>query len=58
MAKHELTLTVRVAWWLRTYLHCVAFTSKLTGLEPDWQRVAGWVSRGVTVKSPKSGRHA
>ena len=44
------TINVHVAWWLRAYLHCVVFTSEVTGLEPDMDKVGRWIERGVRVR--------
>lgn len=45
----QIICTIRFRWWLRVYLDCVVFTSNLTGLEPDWERVNYWVGRGVKI---------
>lgn len=44
------TLSVHCAWWLRAYLHCVVFTSEVTGLEPDMDKVGRWIDRGVRAR--------
>jgi hypothetical protein len=49
MARSKITLRVRVRWWVRPYLAGVALTSRLTGLEPDWKKVAAHVRRGTYV---------
>lgn len=46
----ELMVSVKLAWWLRAYLYGVQLTSNLTGLEPDPDKVVGWVGRGVKLK--------
>ena len=50
MASINLAAVVRFRWWLRCYLFGVALTSRLTGLEPDWERVERWVKRGMVVR--------
>ena len=42
-----ITVRIRVCWWLRWYLGGVAFTSRLTGLPPDFGQVAKWIRRGI-----------
>lgn len=49
MKKTHITLRVRVRWWVRPYLAGVAMTSRLTGLEPDWAKVAATVRRGTYI---------
>lgn len=38
-----------VAWWLRWYLLGVILMSKLTGLEPDWDKVEVWMDRAIKI---------
>jgi len=40
---------VRWAWWLRCYLGAVVICSRVTGLEPDWERLESWIRKGVVV---------
>lgn len=49
MVRSKITLRIRVRWWVRPYLAGVALTSCLTGLEPDWKKVAARVRRGTYV---------
>jgi len=46
----SITVSIKLAWWLRAYLRGVGFISELTGLEPDPEKVSWWVERGVTIK--------
>lgn len=45
-----ITLRLRFAWWLRWYLTGVVLTARLSGLEPDPSKVAGWVRRAARVQ--------
>jgi hypothetical protein len=55
MSTHNLTITVavtyrlsvRFAWWVMPYVQSVALFAHLTGLEPDYARVARTVARGT-----------
>ena len=51
MAKTILTLSVRFAWWVFPYLCGVRLRSLLTGREPNYQRVARIVERGMRIKT-------
>lgn len=54
MAKHvTFVMQVKVRWWLRPYLHSVALTSYLTGMEPDYTKVQKWINRGVKARLVK-----
>jgi hypothetical protein len=50
MKVSRITVSIRLAWWLRAYLHGVRLISELTGLEPDYDKVSYWVSRGTKLK--------
>ena len=51
MAKIVLTLSVRFAWWVLPYLYGMRLCCMLTGAEPDFQRVARVVERGMRIKT-------
>lgn len=46
----NLVALIRLRWWLRIYLGGVTLASRMTGLEPDWERVERWVKRGTVVR--------
>lgn len=46
----KVTVTIRVAWWVKPYLCGVLLTAWLTGRQPDPDRVGAWVQRGMTMK--------
>lgn len=42
---------IKLAWWLRhLYLPGVGIVAKVTGTEPDWEKVTRMVERGTTVE--------
>lgn len=43
----QLEIQITVAWWLRWYLAGVLVMSRLTGLEPDLERVQAVVMRAI-----------
>lgn len=45
-----MTLTVKVAWWLRWYLLGVAYMCVLTGLRPDEAKLAYWTRKAIKVE--------
>lgn len=45
-----LTVEVKIAWWCLVYLHGVALSSALTGLEPDWEKVRRMVLLAVRLR--------
>ncbi len=49
MARHTFPITfeVRVAWWVPLYLYGVIGMPKLTGRDPDEEKILYWVMRGV-----------
>lgn len=51
MAKIVLTLSVRFAWRVLPYLYGTRLCCMLTGAEPDFQRVARVVERGMRIKT-------
>jgi len=44
------TISIRVAWWLRWYLAGVALMCELTGCQPDYDRVRCWVLRAIRLR--------
>ena len=42
-------LTVKVSWWVLPYLHSVALFASMTGLRPDFEKVARTALRGIRV---------
>jgi len=45
--------TVRMRWWLRCYLAAVVWTTRATGLEPNWERVERWIRRGLVLRTTR-----
>lgn len=50
MAINSITITIKVAWWVRWYIAGVSLCALLTGLEPDLEKVARTVRRGLKVR--------
>lgn len=53
MALNTVTVSIKVAWWVKPYLCGVLLTSCLTGRQPDPDRVGAWVQRGMTMTMTK-----
>lgn len=47
-------VAVRMRWWLRCYLAAVMWFAKATGMEPDWDRVEGWIRRGLVLRTTRA----
>lgn len=45
------TLRITIAWWVRWYLLGVQLTSRMTGANPDYDKVREVVMRGVRVRA-------
>lgn len=50
MASKNIVMKIRVAWWLKWYCLGVVAMCRLTGKQPDEDRVKFWVSRAVSAK--------
>lgn len=42
---------IRMRWWLRCYLAVLMWFARATGMEPDWDRVERWISRGLVLQT-------
>jgi hypothetical protein len=49
MATINLTIKIKRAWWLRPYLYGVLIFSYMTGMQPDFEKVARTAARGFKV---------
>ena len=49
MAATNITLSIKRAWWVMPYIYGVQLFSELTGLDPDYDKVAATIARGFTV---------
>lgn len=49
MMQHQVVIRVSVSWWLRWYLAGVALMCRMTGCQPDADRVAYWVRRAIKL---------
>lgn len=50
MSKHQITVSVHIAWWARLYARCVYAFAYLHGLEPDHERVMAVLLKGCRTK--------
>lgn len=50
MSTEQITLTIKVSWWVKWYIRGVAYMCALTGQDPDMDKVAYWVRKGLLVK--------
>ena len=46
----QIKIRVSVAWWLRWYLCGVALMCRMTGCEPNIERVTCWVRRSIRMR--------
>lgn len=51
MASCSLTLTVKQSWWVMPYISAVALFSQITGLEPDYDKVASTALKEISIKT-------
>ena len=51
MASQHITVSVKLAWWAKPYLHTLALLCRLTGLEPNTDRVWRVLSRAISVRT-------
>lgn len=50
MAKLTLRAKVKFAWWWKFYVVGVVAMARLTGLEPDYEKVTAWAKRAVSIE--------
>jgi len=50
MAQINLRIETKLTWWLKPYLFGIAAMVFLTGREPNWDRVNGFIKRGVKAR--------
>lgn len=49
MVKIELTLTVKLAWWVMPYVQTLILFCKLMNTEPDMDKVEKIIHKGLIV---------
>jgi hypothetical protein len=49
MARMSLTITIKCAWWVTPYIYGVQMFSDLTGMEPNYDKVAATAMRGLRL---------
>lgn len=50
MAICTMTVSVKRAWWVIPYLRACMLFAWLTGMEPDGEKIASTVSRGMKIE--------
>jgi hypothetical protein len=55
-AQFKLRVAVSLAWWLKPYLYGVILTARLTGAEPDMNKVGRMVRKAVRAKAASNGQ--
>ena len=50
MAIQGIQIRISVAWWLRWYLAGVALMCRVSGADPDVDRVVYWVRRSIRMR--------
>ncbi|MBV2181696.1 MAG: hypothetical protein KUL86_10755 [Castellaniella sp.] len=50
MAQRQVAIRVSVAWWLRWYLAGVTLMCRMTGCQPNIERVMYWVRRSIRMR--------
>lgn len=48
--RSKITITVRVSWWVPHYINGVALCAWLMGSQPDMDRVAAKVLKGIRLQ--------
>jgi len=51
MAATNITLSIKRAWWVMPYIYGVQLFSELTCMEPDYDKVAATIARGLEVNA-------
>ena len=50
MAKTNITVSIKRAWWVMPYIYGLQLFSELTGMEPDLGKVGATVMRGFRAE--------
>jgi hypothetical protein len=54
MAASAMMLTIKQSWWVMPYINAVVLLSQITGLEPDYDKVANTALKGISIKAVDS----
>lgn len=49
MATVTLQAKVKIAWWWKFYAYGVITMARLTGMQPDSEKVGYWFKKAVTI---------
>ncbi|MCY1388614.1 hypothetical protein D9M71_33890 [compost metagenome] len=55
MAVSDLVLRISYAWWVIPYLRACMLFARLTGMEPDCDKVSALLMRGVKFRMEAKG---
>lgn len=50
MASMTLTACITYQWWVKPYLNACVMFAWLTGMEPDFEKIANTVFKGIKLK--------
>ena len=50
MTTSKIQITVRMAWWLKPYVHCMALFCGITGQSPDLVKLEKVIKRAMILK--------
>lgn len=50
MAQTQVAIRISVAWWLRWYILGVTLMCRMTGCQPNIERVSHWVRRSIRMR--------
>lgn len=48
--RSALVIRIKLAWWLRWYLIGVVLMSRMTGAQPDEDKLLYWIRRAMIVR--------
>lgn len=49
MVTRKVTLTIKIAWWLSIYIYAMKYWHKITGIEPDMDRIKSSCMKAVKI---------
>lgn len=50
MARIEITMKIKFAWWLKPYLYALAVIHAVRGTEPEWEKITRVCERAMRVR--------
>lgn len=49
MESREIVVQLRMAWWFKCYMAGLVFMLRVTGAEPNWDRIDYWVRKAIVM---------